>query len=367
MPSLVDLTYYSNSDKKPDQIIADQEPAVAFSEYLQTTIEFIKHSQHRDTYKKKNIKFTFFKRSNNFWSIPFHTHNYIRQMDADLILVQGFIFPIQLILLRLSLPSKVKILVQHHGEQPFLGIKYLFQKLSGKYIDACLFTGKDNSIPWIKKGIISKNCKCFEIMEASTDFHFKNQKEAFKKKLGMSGNSNYLWVGRLNSNKDPLTVVNAFYKYKKLNSEARLYMIFQDNELLNEIASFLVSANLQDVIFMVGKIPHNELETWYNAADFYISASHREGSGYAVLESMACGCIPIVTNIPSFRKITMNGAYGFLYKPGDINELLRVLIESDKTERTIATTLISKYFTEKLSFKAIAKDLDAVCKLMLAK
>src|SRR5206468_10126353 len=184
----------------------------------------------------------------------------------------------QLILLLLTLSSKVKILVQHHGEQPFSGLKHFFQKLSGKYIDACLFTAKDNSIPWINKGIINKNCKCFEIMEASTDFHFKNQKEALKKKLGMTGNSNYLWVGRLNQNKDPLTVVHAFYKYKKLNSEARLYMIFQDNELLNEIASFLVSANLQDIIFMVGKISHDQLETWYNAADFYISASLQEST-----------------------------------------------------------------------------------------
>jgi glycosyltransferase involved in cell wall biosynthesis len=367
MPSLVDLTYYSNSDKKPDEIVADQQPALAFSEYLQTTIEFIKHSRRRDTYKNKNIQFTFFKRRNNFWSIPFHTHKYIRQIDADVILVQGFIFPLQLIILRLTLPSKVKILVQHHGEQPFSGLKYFFQKLSGKCMDACLFTAKENSVPWINKGIISKNCKCFEIMEASTDFQFKNQKEALKKKLGMTGNSNYLWVGRLNQNKDPLTVVHAFYKYKKLNSEARLYMIFHDNELLNEIASFLTSANLQDIIFMVGKIPHDKLETWYNAADFYISASLLESTGYALLESMACGCIPIVTNIPSFRKITLNGTYGFLYKPGDINELLQVFIESNKTDRTIAAALISNYFIEKLSFRAIAKDLDAVCQLMLDK
>src|SRR5438309_2196882 len=161
MPSLVDLTYYSNSDKKPDEIVADQKPALAFSEYLQTNIEFIKHSGQKDIYKNKNIQFTFFKRRNNFWSIPFHTHKYIRQIDADLILVQGFIFPLQLILLRLTLSSKVKILVQHHGEQPFSGLKHFFQKLSGKYIDACLFTAQDNSIPWINKGIINKNCKCF--------------------------------------------------------------------------------------------------------------------------------------------------------------------------------------------------------------
>jgi len=34
-----------------------------------------------------------------------------------------------------------------------------------------------------------------------------------------------------------------------------------------------------------------------------VQGSHREGSGYSVIEAMACGLSPVVTDIPSFRSL----------------------------------------------------------------
>jgi len=55
---------------------------------------------------------------------------------------------------------------------------------------------------------------------------------------------------------------------------------------------------LWKAVSLKGKIDNDELSAWYSAADFYISGSHSEGGSYALLEAMACGCIPIVTSIP---------------------------------------------------------------------
>ena len=366
MPLLIDLNFHSNIGfKDVSEILEKQKPALKFSRYLENEMLFVKHADLQETYTIENIKYIFFKKRNRMFSIPIKTLKYLRKQEYKIILVQGFIFPFQLILLKIFLPKKAKIIVQHHGELPFSGIKSILQKISLQKIDACIFTSIENSHIWKEKKLISASCPCFEVLEASTDFKWLNKKDALKKELGMADQFNYLWVGRLNINKDPITVIRAFSKYHKLNPVARLYMIYQDNSLLTQITEFVSTQNLSSVIQLIGSVPHYELEKWLNAADFYISGSHKEGSGYALIEAMACGCIPIVTDIPSFRKITENGSFGFLYEPGNENHLLLKLKQASVIDRISFSNEIVEHFNSKLSYASIARDLDSVCNFLI--
>src|SRR5206468_4276990 len=138
-----------------------------------------------------------------------------------------------------------------------------------------------------------------------------SDKQESKVKLGMLGADNFLWIGRLNANKDPLTVLTAFEKYAIQVPSTKFYIIYQTEELLQQIKDRISkSESLMNFVILVGKKYHNELTDWYSAADFFISGSHSEAAGYALVEAMACGCIPIVTNIPSFNNITEDGKYG---------------------------------------------------------
>jgi len=364
MIKLIDLTYHSNLEyTQPSQLITAQKEALGFIHFIKhlLNIEIVKHLNYEGSSVINGVKFSFFKKNNHFWSIPFKTHAYIKKENPDIVLVQGLIFPLQVIFLRIALGRKCKIIVQHHGEKPFKGIKALFQKFADKYIDAYIFTSVANAQPWLNEKITSSCDKIFEVLEASTFFEKKNKKEA-KKALGISGNFNFLWVGRLNSNKDPITVIIAFEKYLRFNKGARLFMIYQKADLIHNTENFIKkSEDLRKAITLVGKIPHSDLCTWYNAADYFISGSHTEGSGYALLEAMSCGCVPVVTDIPSFRTITADGKYGFLYKPGDQEELLKSLKKLSEINYNEYSEAIQNYFSKALSFKAIAEKLASVC------
>jgi glycosyltransferase involved in cell wall biosynthesis len=91
-----------------------------------------------------------------------------------------------------------------------------------------------------------------------------------------------------------------------------------------------------------------------------VSGSHYEGSGTAVCEAMACGCVPVITDIDSFRMITDNGNCGLLYEPGNQNALLNALVQTqasnieDKRKNSFA------YFKSNLSFEAIAKRIQEI-------
>jgi glycosyltransferase involved in cell wall biosynthesis len=152
-----------------------------------------------------------------------------------------------------------------------------------------------------------------------------------------------------------------FLKYQPF---AQLFLIYHTEELLNEINDVIrQDEKAIQAIKLIGKIPHRELQTWYNSADFIISGSHYEGGGIAVCEAMSCGCIPVITDIPSFR--TMVGNCGLLYEPGNKMALLQVLLQTTGMNREIERGKVLTQFNNELSFEAIGGKLNAVIKSLL--
>jgi glycosyltransferase involved in cell wall biosynthesis len=367
---LIDLTYYAHLEAdQPEQVLSWNRESLGFLPFMSKHLhlEVIKHLNYEGIAFYQGVKCCFFKKSNHFYDIPFKTHRYLKKQKPDVILVQGLIFPLQVLFLRLALGRKIRIIAQHHGEMPYGGLRSLLQKLADRYIDAYLFTSLGNAAPWISRKIISSGAKCHEVLEASTYLEKQDKQEA-RMQLAMAGNFNFLWVGRLNANKDPLTVLQAFRTYSQVNEQARLYMIYQEESLLPAVAEFIRGhRGLGEVVSLVGRVDRQQLATWYSAVDFYLSASHHEGSGYALLEAMSCGCVPVVTDIPPFRKITGEGQYGFLYQAGEPESLLACLQALPEMEEEGRAEAQRQHFVRELSFQAIAEKLTAVVSGLIAK
>jgi glycosyltransferase involved in cell wall biosynthesis len=196
-------------------------------------------------------------------------------------------------------------------------------------------------------------------MEVSSVFYPINRSEATAK-TNAKGNPVFLWVGRLNDNKDPINVVRAFLKFAQSSPGAKLYMIFHTEELLSEIKDLLNSSPHKEAIELIGKVPHADLLYWYNSADFILSGSHYEGSGTAICEAMSCGCVPLVTDILSFRMITNNGECGVLYEPGNEAALLEVLKQTKQMNVAEKRRLSIEYYKQNLSFEVIAERIEEI-------
>ncbi len=369
MIHLADLTYHYEQDcTSLEQVLTKHKPALGFLQYLppQLHVTVIKHLEYEGRETGNGIIYACFKSNNRFKHIPSKTHKYVKSIRPDIVLVQGLTFPIQLISLKIKLGKKTKIIAQHHGGLPARGIVGLLQRVADKCIAAYLFTAVANATPWLQANIISGKNKCFELLEAATDFT-RQDRSVSRIKTNMLGEFNFVWVGRLNLNKDPITVLDAFARYLTFNPSAKLWMIYQTKELLHDIQAMLdINRHLHEAVKLVGQVDHDQLHYWYSAADFYITASYHEGSGYALIEAMSCGCIPIATNIPSFNKITANGNYGFLYPAGDRDALFKTMQKLAMIDRPVLSKAVLQYAADHLSFKAIASDLYNICKKLLA-
>jgi glycosyltransferase involved in cell wall biosynthesis len=304
---------------------------------------------------------------------PWRLHRLVRDLSPDIVVVHGLHYPLQVIQLRLRLGPRVKIIAQNHAEKPFRGIKKYWQLLADHFVDAYFFASRGMGEDWVRKGNLRSIAKIREVMEVSSVF-YPIEREAARAITGSQGRPLFLWVGRLDENKNPLMVVRAFLRFARSNPGARLYMIYHTAELLDSIEKLLdeeIGSKLpgeeagsklpgeetgsREVICLVGKLPHAELLYWYNSADFIVSGSWYEGSGAAVCEAMSCGCIPVLTDIFSFRAMTGDGGVGRLYEPGNETDLLAALDATVRMDLSEERGKVLERFRSTLSFEAIAE------------
>ncbi|MBN2099796.1 MAG: glycosyltransferase family 4 protein [Dehalococcoidia bacterium] len=119
-----------------------------------------------------------------------------------------------------------------------------------------------------------------------------------------------LYVGRLTRPKNLMALVDAFVELKKEVPGAVL-VIVGSGELEGPLARHIDERKTPDVR-LLGFIPNHELPQVYGCADFFIMSSTYEGQPVVLLEAMACGLPPILSDIPAMRDVVGDSGLGLL-------------------------------------------------------
>lgn len=289
---------------------------------------------------------------------------HVRALDPDIIHVLGLTMAPQLALINLAVRQRSRIAVHYHGGTPPSGrFRTRLQRLALREIGAALFTSIEQANPWIGAGLLHRE-HVWQILETSSPFTGIPREEA-RLITGMTGNPVYLSAGRLHQIKDPLTMLRGFEMIARQQPDARLYLYYLTSELLDDARAHVrASPLLRDRIEFRGRATPDQMEAIYSSADVLLQASRREWSGLAVLEAMSCGCIPVVSDIPSFAAMTGNGAYGRLFEAGHPGALAQAALAIDDLGATAAD--VRGYFERELSFAAMAHKLEQIYDRLLA-
>jgi glycosyltransferase involved in cell wall biosynthesis len=214
------------------------------------------------------------------------------------------------------------------------------------------FTAREQAEPWRAAGVIGDQ-RIIEIVEASTTMRTVERDRA-RAAIGVTGSPVILWVGRLTTNKDPLTVLDGLERALPQLPAAQAVMVFGDDTLLPAVDQRVRrSPILQSQVLLTGRVSHQEMPNFYGAADVFISGSHSEGSGYALIEAMAAGVVPVVTDIPSFRAIT--GECGRRWAAGDAQQCANALLSVLGGDRHGERDQCRARFDRDLSWDAIGE------------
>src|SRR5262249_58955638 len=127
---------------------------------------------------------------------------------------------------------------------------------------AFLFSAIEQSHAWRERGLIGDRQRVYAVMEASTDLRAVPRGEA-RSASGVTGAPALLWVGRLDANKDPLTVLAAFERFVAGRADATLTMIYHTEELIEPVRARVVgSTALRDRVRLVGAVPHDRMSAY---------------------------------------------------------------------------------------------------------
>ncbi|MDH0089861.1 glycosyltransferase [Achromobacter mucicolens] len=95
-----------------------------------------------------------------------------------------------------------------------------------------------------------------------------------------------------------------------------------------EIETAIESEGLQDYVTLAGALAHEALPAYYASSDIYVSPSLSDGNSVSLMEALACGCYPVVSDIPANRSWIVDGENGRLFEPTDPQALALKLGEA---------------------------------------
>jgi len=125
--------------------------------------------------------------------------------------------------------------------------------------------------------------------------------------------------------------------------------------------------SVRDRVKLTGLIPYEKMPEAWTRSDICVLVSGYEGTSVAMLEGMAHGCVPVVTQVSGTREVIEPGVNGFAVKVGDLAEMADVITKLATNRGKLTevgyqayTTILNRYSYDRYVdwFLAFTKDLE---------
>lgn len=359
---VVQIGFFLDPEERvPAQLLRDWWPLVDTAEMVARSgarVTVIQACKRSETVIRAGVTYHFLARDRDAPTLA-GGGDFMRLMSrlrADVIHVHGLGFPEEILALSQAAPT-IPILLQDHADGvPRFWRRRVHHQAMAR-VSGVAFCALDQAKPFQRVGLLKRHSALFEIPECSSRF-LPGDRQTARVLTGLHGDPAVLWVGHLDSNKDPLTVLAAIGEASQQLPNLQLFCCFGKAPLLREVEQQVArDPRLPGRVHLLGKVPHERIETLMRAADVFVLGSHHEGSGCSLIEALACGLPPIVTAIPSFRALTINGEVGALWCCDDPADLSRALIAIGTRPYREMRGDVRAHFDRELSFDAVGRKL----------
>ena len=154
-------------------------------------------------------------------------------------------------------------------------------------------------------------------------------------------------------------LIKAFSYVIKQNNDVIL-LICGSGSLEDNLKRLANNLGMDKYIHFLGKISRERMPDYLRSADIYVSTSLSDGTSNSLLEAMACGIFPIVTDIPGNRPWVTHGKNGFLFEKGDYDKLSELILQSIGSKELIknAAKINQEVVKEKGNWEKSIKEIE---------
>lgn len=111
--------------------------------------------------------------------------------------------------------------------------------------------------------------------------------------------------------------------------------IVGDGPCKSEIVKYVDDRCLHKKVKIYGKMTRLELIEFLYDQDIYLNFSEFEGTSLTMLEAMASGCVPVVTNVSGVEDFIINRVNGMISDVGDMESLTDHILIFDKNRELL--------------------------------
>jgi glycosyltransferase involved in cell wall biosynthesis len=127
-----------------------------------------------------------------------------------------------------------------------------------------------------------------------------------------------VYAGRLeNRLKAIMRSVPFLTELVRLGADIRMGF-FGDGPALSDLSAQLRRGGLSKFVTIFGRVPNQQVLEAYRSSHLSVLFSVTEGLSNSLLESMACGCVPVVMDMPGIREVVRDNVNGMIVTQGDV-------------------------------------------------
>jgi len=157
--------------------------------------------------------------------------------------------------------------------------------------------------------------------------YYPGDKEKLKKELGWQDHFVFLSTRAWERIYGVDVILKAFQQAHQQMPEACLKLVGGGSQE-SAFREYVSSSQLGNKVEFLGRVPYDHLPRFYQAADVFISASHSDGSSVSLMESLACGCPALVSDIPSNQEWIRHNQQGWIFLDNQSDDLASKMIDA---------------------------------------
>lgn len=106
------------------------------------------------------------------------------------------------------------------------------------------------------------------------------------------------------------------------------FIIVGDGQEREGLERKVQELKIESTVHFMGAVPHERMIDLLSEADIYVSTSLSDGTSVSLLEAMAAGVFPVVSDIPANRDWIEDGKNGFLFPINDEKTLAKKILNA---------------------------------------
>lgn len=135
---------------------------------------------------------------------------------------------------------------------------------------------------------------------------------------------------RLESRQKRADLISVLLEYLESRKVHYVLNIAGEGSCEKEIEKYIEKECLCEKVKLHGKLTKKELLDFLDDQDIYLNFSEYEGTSLTMLEAMASGCVPIVTNVSGVDDFIESGVNGLVADVGDLSKIVEHIAYLDK-------------------------------------